>query len=227
MMSEHRVRIERCRGDAETFHGRELPEEPGRHLWWFDVEHPAVVLGSTQTLGVIDQEACERAGLTVVRRRSGGGAVLLWPREVLWLDIVIGRQDPRWDDDVARAMWWVGEAWIDAITEVAGTAVALDLHRGPLVGRDEGRVACFAGLGPGEVVIDGRKLVGISQRRSRGVARFQCAMYRSWRPERLLGVLADPGLVAASLSEVADWTAIGRDECLEDLVDALNRRLSG
>ncbi len=38
-------------------------------------------------------------------------------------------------------------------------------------------LVCFAGLGPGEVTVDGRKLVGISQRRTRAGARFQCAVY--------------------------------------------------
>ena len=38
-------------------------------------------------------------------------------------------------------------------------------------------LVCFAGVGPGEVLAGGRKLVGISQRRTRAGARFQCAVH--------------------------------------------------
>jgi lipoate-protein ligase A len=66
---------------------------------------------------------------------------------------------------------------------------------------------CFAGTGPGEVTLDGRKVVGISQRRTRQGALFQCAVIVSWDPAGLLDVLAleaderDAG--AADLADVA------------------------
>ncbi len=49
--------------------------------------------------------------------------------------------------------------------------------------------ACFAGLGPGEVTIGGRKAVGISQRRTRAGARFQCVAYERWDPGPLAALL--------------------------------------
>ena len=63
-------------------------------------------------------------------------------------------------------------------------------------------LVCFAGIGAGEIVVDGRKLVGISQRRTRAGARFQCAVHSRWSPEALIALLAgdlpsgDPGPVA-------------------------------
>lgn len=195
------TRIERIRGSAAAFHERELPPEPGRHLWWFEVDRPALVLGSSQPEATVDHAACDAVGVQVVRRRSGGGAVLLLPDEVIWLDVIIDRNDAHWDDDVGRAMWWIGEAWVQAFTElgvgvdgvdgVSGVS-PLGVHRGGLISNPWSRLVCFAGLGPGEVTLNGRKLVGISQRRTRGVARFQCAVYRTWRPEVLLRVLTPP-----------------------------------
>ena len=44
------------------------------------------MLGSTQRDDVVDGEALHLAGLEVVRRRSGGGAVLLVPDEHVWID---------------------------------------------------------------------------------------------------------------------------------------------
>ena len=35
-------------------------------------------------------------------------------------------------------------------------------------------------------------MVGISQRRTRGWARFQCAVYRRWDPAALVALLAEP-----------------------------------
>ena len=54
-------------------------------------------------------------------------------------------------------------------------------------------LVCFAGLGPGEVMVAGRKAVGLSQRRSREGARFQSALLHRWEPHRLLALLALSG----------------------------------
>ena len=62
---------------------------------------------------------------------------------------------------------------------------------------------CFAGIGGGEVIRDGRKVVGISQRRTRAGARFQCALYRHWRPEAHVPLFVPPGPSAADLDGLA------------------------
>jgi hypothetical protein len=49
---------------------------------------------------------------------------------------------------------------------------------------------CFDGIGAGEVLLDGGKLVGISQRRSRDAARLQCCWYTETDPELLVSLLA-------------------------------------
>ena len=178
-------RVHRASGSARQLHARPLPEHVERAVYVLDVDRPALVLGSAQPDDVVDLDACGRAGVEVVRRRSGGGAVLLDPGAVLWVDIEVPRGDRRWHDDVGRAAWWVGEAFAAAI----GTG---EVHRGPLDRGRWGELVCFAGLGPGEVTIDGAKAVGISQRRTRAGARFQCAVPRRWEPERLAGLLAVP-----------------------------------
>ncbi len=144
------------------------------------------MLGSTQPASVVRPGA----DIEVVRRRSGGGAVLLVPGEVLWVDVVVPRHDALWDDDVGRATHWLGELWVRAL---AGCGVAgASVHTGAMVCRPWSKLVCFAGLGPGEVSIGERKAVGISQRRTRVGARFQCALYHRWDPAALVAVLADP-----------------------------------
>jgi lipoate---protein ligase len=151
----------------------------------------ALVLGSSQLESSVDLDACAVAGVDVVRRRSGGGAVLVEPGSVVWVDLVIATTDPLWSADVGRSTWWVGEAWADALRS-AGHG-PLEVWKGSMVRNALSSWVCFAGLGPGEVVeTAGPKVVGISQRRTRHAALFQCACLVRWEPERLLELLAWP-----------------------------------
>jgi lipoate-protein ligase A len=83
----------------------------------------------------------------------------------------IPRSDPLWDDDVVTSSLWLGETWRDAL--VALGVRDLEVHEGRLVRSSLSDLVCFAGVGPGELSWRGRKLVGISQRRTRQGARFQ------------------------------------------------------
>jgi lipoate-protein ligase A len=166
--------VERVRTSATAFHGRDLPAE--RSLWIVEFEQLALVLGSSQAM-------VDVSGIEVVRRRSGGGAVYVVPGRTLWVDVVVPRGDDLWDDDVGRATHWLGEAWAAAIGQ--GAVV----HRGAMVRSAWSDLVCFAGLGPGEVTIEGRKVVGISQRRTRAAARFQCVAYERWEPQPLVDLL--------------------------------------
>ncbi len=152
----------------------------------------ALVLGSAQLESTVDLKACARDGVEVVRRRSGGGAVLVEPGSVIWVDVLVAATDELWSADVGRSTWWVGEAWAQALR---GAGLAdLSVWRGPMLRSAWSSVICFAGLGPGEVVDEARhKVVGISQRRTRHGALFQCACVLRWEPERLLDLLAWPG----------------------------------
>lgn len=200
--------VEHHRGSAAAFHERTLPDPLARALWWFEVERPAVVLGSTQRPTVVDAAAAEAAGVEVAKRRSGGGAVFLEPGGAIWVDVLLPATDHRWDHDVGRSFAWLGQAWVDVVHELgavgAGGAV---VHEGPLVRRRWSDLVCFAGLGPGEVTVDGRKVVGISQRRTRAGARFQCALLQRWDPRPMLDVLAlspaDRDQAAADLTDAA------------------------
>jgi lipoate-protein ligase A len=153
------------------------------------VTEPALVLGSTQPAALVPDPPID-----VVRRRSGGGAVLVEPGDVAWVDVFLPAGDPLWQDDVGRSFWWLGDAWAAAL-EALGLAGRVEVHKGPLVAGPWSPLVCFAGLGPGEVTVDGRKAVGMAQRRTRAGALFQCAVPIAWRPERLLA-LFDPMLPA-------------------------------
>lgn len=189
------------RGSAALFHARPLEDPVRPEVWAFDVDTPAVVLGSRQHDGEVDVAACSAEGIDVVHRRSGGGAVLLAPGDIVWIDVILPAGDPRWVADVGAAMVWMGEAWSAALARLGVTG--LDVHRGRMVEAPWSDRVCFAGTGPGEVLADGRKLVGLSQRRTRAGARFQGAVHVRWDPDTLVRLLAPPRPPADQLPDVA------------------------
>jgi lipoate---protein ligase len=182
--------VETSVGSAADFHGRDIGPDPAPAVWVFDVGAAALVLGSKQRdAGIADAAACAAAGVELVRRRSGGGAVLLEPGAIVWFDVVVptaALHAAGVGDDVAASMTWLG--WHVA-TALADLGVTAALHRGAMSCTAWCPLICFAGVGPGEVLLDGAKLVGISQRRSRGGARFQCAVHTRWSPATLVGLL--------------------------------------
>jgi len=212
--------VERHREAPGAFHTRPLPDPLQRAVWVCEPTEPALVLGSGQRDDVVDRAACQAAGTAVVRRRSGGGAVLVEPGRLLWVDVLLPAGDPLWTDDVARAFLWLGETWRAALADLGVDAA---VHEGGLCTTTWSRLVCFGGLGTGEVVAPtGAKLVGLSQRRTRAGARFQCAALGTWAPGDLLALLAldpaDRARAAADLDPAA--AGVGEDR-LGPLLDAL------
>jgi lipoate-protein ligase A len=174
---------------------------------------PAIVLGSTQPDGVVSAVAATRAGVAVLRRRTGGGAVWIDPTGPIWVDLWVPRADPLFDDDVVRAATWVGDTWVAALGSFG--VGQLGVHRGPPIDTGWSQV-CFAGVGPGEVVAGSRKVVGVAQWRSRQGALFHCAAYRNWDPVPLLELLAiEPARRIEAVSELSR-VAMGIDELAAD-----------
>ncbi len=178
--------VEWTHAPARELHARPMSDPPARLVTFCEVSAPAVVLGSAQSDDAVDHRAVTRRGVEVARRRGGGGAVHLVPGAQSWIDLEVPRGDALWHDDVGRAFEWVGELWAGALADLG---VDAQVHRGALVRTPWSGRACFAGLGPGEVRTDGRKLVGMSQRRTRAAARFQCVVYERFDPDLLGDVL--------------------------------------
>lgn len=195
--------IEELVGRAADFHAREPAVDEPRSAWWCTVDEPALVLGSAQPERTIDAGACAAAGVFIARRRSGGGAVLMFPGEIVWLDVIVPRDDPLWDDDVARAMWWFGDVWAEALRSLG--AIDVSVHRAATVVTPWSRIVCFDGIGGGEVLVDGVKAVGISQRRTRNWARLQSMVHLRWRPGEMVSLLAPPRPAVTDLQSV--WSA--------------------
>ncbi|MCX6510217.1 MAG: hypothetical protein NT081_05330 [Actinobacteria bacterium] len=209
--------VVRAKGDARGFHSHGIPDGAQRSVRVLDVDGSALALGSAQSIEDVDLQLAKRLEVDVFNRQSGGGAVLLDPGAQLWVDVVIGRSDPLWQDDVSLASQWLGDVWVAALLSVGVEGV---VHRGAMLTNALSPVVCFAGLAAGEVTVNGAKVVGISQRRTRAGARFQCSVPLSWDAARHEKLLA-PGIAKSggSINDVAVATATLGDPAF-DVVDA-------
>ena len=175
---------------------------------------PTLVLGGSQSVDVLDDQ--RRGAVALRRRRGGGGVVLLQPDDV-WIDWWIPAHDARWSPDVHVMSERVGEWWRDALSSRLDRVV--HLHLGAMAGEAAWRVACFAGRGPGEVFVDDRKAVGLTQWRVReGV--FVSTVLPAHSSQLLLDVLTTvpAGLDAAIQHHTLGTLDLDGDDVTQDLI---------
>lgn len=176
-----------------------------------EVTQPALVLGSTSPRPLALEADTD---FDIVQRSSGGGIVWLDPVESTWLDVFVPRDDALWHRDVALSFEWLGNVIAEAFRSLGATAYT---HTGAFKPGSHGGLICFGSLGHGEVVAtingEARKLVGISQRRTRLGSRFQCVWYRHFT----LGAIArlatadafETSAVATATESACGWANLG------------------
>lgn len=200
------------RGPAGELHDASVAsmQSAGRSVTVLEASTRALVLGASQNSNDVDEAAARRAGVGVARRRSGGSAVLVGPDDIVWVDVFVPAGDTLFQQDISKAAIWLGGLWAKAL---GAPATVWD---GPMRHNAWSKVVCFAGLGPGEVTIAGRKVVGISQRRTQRGALFQSAALLHW----------DPTLHATLLRKPADAELGQLGDVARGLGKPLGRRLA-
>lgn len=209
------------RATVADLHARDLPAEVTRTVEICAPVDGALVLGSTQDVSVVDTGAVRARNLRVVRRRSGGGAVLVEPGGLTWIEVLIPRDDPHWNDDVGKSVEWLGWVCHDAL---ANCGLVTGPPSGSMQRTRWSSLVCFAGLGPGELTVDGAKVVGISQRRTRAGARFSVSVPHRWDPVGTAGLFAlTPGDrvgLSGELARTARAVEVSEEVLLEALCGA-------
>ncbi len=159
----------------------------------------SVVLGSMQRFDDVQIARAAREGFGVTRRMSGGGAVVIDPGAVGWFDYFVPADDPAFVRDLREGAYKVGERWVQAFVALGCDPEALEVHRGAMTQSPLARISCFAGLGPGEVTLAGRKIMGLSQRRTRLGAWYFSLVYLAMDPQRDARLLASGATDEAEL----------------------------
>ena len=188
------------------------PETGGRRLACVCLPlEAAVVIGSAQPDSEFDHARLARDGVGIVRRRSGGGAVLVAPGGQVWLDVFLPSGDPLFETDVGKSFHWLGEVFAKAIASSLGhlaSPAEVEVHRGSVQTTPWSKVLCYAGLGAGEVTVAGRKVVGMSQRRERSGSWIHSMALLGERAPELADLLSGSEAYRASARTVLEGVGL-------------------
>jgi|SRR5882724_471922 len=154
---------------------------------------PALSLGYAQAIErEIDLRQCRSLGIDVVRRPTGGRAVL-HDHEVTY-SVVISGDDPRASSGVLAAYLTISQAMIRGLAYLGITAELLPLRRGVSLSFDATSPVCFAMPSSYEVAVAGRKIIGSAQRRAHGMIMQHGSIPLSWNIERMRAVFGRSAL---------------------------------
>ncbi len=196
-----------------------VAESPPLVRWW-TASSPAVVVGlglHHRVASIVDTDRCHAAGVAVLARRAGGGALLL-DEHMLCGAVCVPRADV--PDDVTESYRWLGDL-------LASRLRALGISEARRIETDEARrdvatlksrkdevakillTTCYGALSPHEVAIGNAKLVGLAQIRRRHAALFQF------------------GILLRDQSPLADLLQVPDEQTRQELREALRQRTIG
>ncbi len=180
---------------------------------------PAVSIGYFQRLATeIDQEVCQKLGIDIIRRLTGGRAVL--HEQELTYSLVVREDEPYIPATVTESYRFFSRAIVAGLTRLG---VAAEMKSPEMQKRKplpHASAACFDAPSHYEITVAGRKLVGSAQVRRDGVLLQHGSILLSLQPERAAAVLhsaqSDCGeILARQLTE----KAVGLDEILGRPID--------
>jgi len=165
------VEVREFVGSAEELHALPMPTDGEQaQLWIMRPTAPVVVMGSSQRPEMFDLAALARDGIELAARRSGGGAVFIDPAVTVWVDVLAPRSSELWSSELTENFLLVGRRWQQALG-VLGHATNLCETSSPRTAASS--LACWAGIGWGELTVGPAKVLGLSQRRTRWGSRVQ------------------------------------------------------
>jgi lipoate-protein ligase A len=135
----------------------------GPTLRLYEWDRPAISLGYFQHAErVLNFDNCRAAGVPVVRRTTGGRAVV-HHRELTY-SVVAPVPYPRFPPTIRGTFAVIARALADALAKV-GLAVEIRAGESPRQRFGAGSPLCFDATSRSEVTINGKKVVGSAQRR--------------------------------------------------------------
>ncbi len=185
---------------------------------------PTISLGYGQRLdGRIDEQALVALGLGLVRRATGGSAILHeGPDLEITYSVSAGAGDFEGANDLLGTYRWIGVGLLSGLRALGAPVEMVSVQPSDPAAMP---AFCFARTGSFELEVDGRKLVGSAQRRQ-GTAFLQHgAIMLGAEPVRLRRVFPGEGDPLAGMTTLE--SALGRrpsfDETAAALVEGFRR----
>ncbi len=207
-------------------------EMPSVLFWQYD--QAAVIMGCSQRPSEDQLQRSQEAGLPILRRRSGGGAVLAGP----WMfsvTVFIPPDHPVATQNIIEIFSWLEQIWMGALLACRIPCKGVDLQlieQSKLISQEENlKWACYASLSHGEIVSeDGRKLVGLAQiRKRKGVALVSGLHLYPCDWNELSSIVVgspEPGASLQGLnSDAQGLSGVSAEQLLPDLIKAFIERL--
>jgi lipoate-protein ligase A len=174
-------------------------------------------LGQAQPFGDVDVEACRAQGVDVVRRPTGGRAIL--HVDELTYSVTAPESEPRVRGGIVESYRRLSEGLLAGLLRIGLPARQIERPDGR--DRDQGPV-CFEAPSNYEIVFDSRKLVGSAQVRRSGAMLQHGALPLIGDVARICHVLAaqpDPDRVRARAITVEQ--AMGRAVAFDEAARAM------
>lgn len=207
-------------------------EQPQVLFWQYD--QAAVIMGCSQRPDEGQLRRAENAGLPLIRRRSGGGAVLAGPW-MLSVTVFIPPEHPLAKQNIIEIFSWLEQIWIDTLVACGVPCKVVDqamIEQSKTISQQQDlKWACYASLSHGEIVShDGRKLVGLAQIRKRKGIALVSGLHLSpcdWRQLSSIVVdLPQQGDALARLnSDAQSLAGCAAEQLLPKIIDAFVARI--
>jgi len=194
-------------------------------LRFYHWDPPAVSLGRFQKAGeAVNADACKHLGFDIVRRVTGGRAVL-HNRELTY-SIVARTDAPLFPPDVHGTYKVIAAGLLAGLRNLSIPAelVSRSGRHAALVDKDDRNPACFSSPSWYEIVVHGKKIVGSAQRRLSGAFLQHGSILISYDPTLEAEVIAGSGSGCAVTSISRE---LGRDISLQDVKEAFRTGFSG
>ncbi len=178
-------------------------------LRFYRWEPPAVSLGRHQPLAEVDLDAAQARGYDVVRRPTGGRAIL--HTDELTYSVAASADEPRVEGSIMDAYLRLSNALLAGLHSLG---LAADKAPGSVRAGPDVSAACFEVPSAYEITASGRKLLGSAQSRRAGYVLQHGSLPLTGDLGRLVDVLALPDGERAALRDELAARAVTLAEAL-------------
>jgi lipoate---protein ligase len=207
-----------CRQEQD-WNQRQLDQTISAPVWRLSgYQVPGLVLGCSQKNAFSPDPAPKLAGIEVVSRQAGGGAVLVGPW-MLSASVLLPNGHSLVSGNLVASYRWLGELYASLLQDwgIAAYAIAPEEARELQQATPaELAWACYGGFSPWEVVVGRKKIVGLAQVRRRTGVMLVAGLLLD-RP--------DWGLLVRTMDKPARHTALlesSTTSCTEQLLQKLS-----